>query len=217
VNDHEIAILSVPVRPRRAGREIRMVIDGDAVTKPDARLIKLLLRARRFNAALAQGEGIPFAVLAQREGVSRSYFTRIVRLSYLAPDIVLHDRNLVFHKSVSDGHDDRTIAALWNLPPDHSYVDGIEALIAAAADGSLEPAMYVNVSEVEGEKIGYEAIIEITVQTPGQLGDISIRGGCASGRSVWSAQSIRPASIVASPHRRSRRLEAESERLLRGK
>ena len=50
-------------------------------------IITLLLRARRFNATLADGEGIPFAALAQREGVRRSYFTRLVRLSYLAPDI----------------------------------------------------------------------------------------------------------------------------------
>jgi hypothetical protein len=67
-----------------------MVVDGTdpfGVAKPDARLIRLLLRARRFNATLAQGEGAPFAALAQREGVSRSYFTRLVRLSYLAPDI----------------------------------------------------------------------------------------------------------------------------------
>jgi hypothetical protein len=88
-------------------------------------------------------------------------------------------RETRFHKSASGGYDDSTIAALRNLPPDHSFVDAIEALIAAAADGSLE--LYVNVSEVEGEKIGYEAMIEITVQTPGQLGDISIRGGDASG------------------------------------
>ena len=45
--------------------------------------------------------------------------------------------------------------------------------------------MYVNMSEVEGEKIGYEAIIEISVQTPGQLGDISIRGGDASGHARY--------------------------------
>jgi hypothetical protein len=66
-----------------------MVTNGtdSFVAKPDARLIKLLLRARRFNATLAQGEGVPFAALAEREGVSRSYFTRLVRLSYLAPDI----------------------------------------------------------------------------------------------------------------------------------
>jgi site-specific DNA recombinase len=88
--DDETELLSVPVRLRRAGREIRIVIDGTdpfAAAKPDARLIRLLLRARRFNATLTHGEGIPFAVLAQREGVSRSYFTRLVRLSYLAPDI----------------------------------------------------------------------------------------------------------------------------------
>jgi len=90
VNDEETELLSVPVRLRRAGREIRMVIDGSdpfAAAKPDARLIKLLLRARRFNATLADGDGVPFVVLAQREEVSRSYFTRLLRLSYLAPDI----------------------------------------------------------------------------------------------------------------------------------
>ena len=67
-----------------------LVTDGTdpfATAKPNARLVKLLLRARRFNAALTQGEGIAFAALAQREGVSPSYFTRLVRLSYLAPDI----------------------------------------------------------------------------------------------------------------------------------
>jgi hypothetical protein len=31
--------------------------------------------------------GTPFAALAKREGVSPSYFTRLVRLAYLAPDI----------------------------------------------------------------------------------------------------------------------------------
>ena len=89
VSDYETEILSVPVRLRRAGREIRIVIDGTDPfpAKPDVRLIKLLLRARRFNATIAQGEGVPFAALAQLEGVSRSYFTRLVRLSYLSPDI----------------------------------------------------------------------------------------------------------------------------------
>src|SRR6266404_7267858 len=59
VKDDETEILSVPVRLHRAGREIRMVIDGTdpfAAAKPNARLVKLLLRARRFNAALTQGE-----------------------------------------------------------------------------------------------------------------------------------------------------------------
>ena len=88
--DDEAQILSAPVRRRRSGREIRMMIDGTdpfAPAKPDARLIKLLIRARRFNAALVGSDGVPFAALAKQQGVSPSYFTRLVRLSYLAPDI----------------------------------------------------------------------------------------------------------------------------------
>ena len=88
--DDEIQILSVPVRLRCSGREIRMLIDStdpSAVTKPYARLVKLLIRAQRFHATLIGSPGLPFAALAKQEGVSPSYFTRLVRLSYLAPDI----------------------------------------------------------------------------------------------------------------------------------
>jgi site-specific DNA recombinase len=87
-SDDETQILSEPVRLRRTGRAITMRIDGTdpfATAKPDARLIKLLIRARRFNATLLDSDGVPFAALAKRQGVSPSYFTRLVRLSYLAP------------------------------------------------------------------------------------------------------------------------------------
>jgi hypothetical protein len=86
----ETQILSMSVQLRRSGRAIRMLIEGTdpfATAKPDARFVKLLIRARRFNAALLDSDGVPFAALAKREGVSPSYFTRLVRLSYLAPDI----------------------------------------------------------------------------------------------------------------------------------
>jgi site-specific DNA recombinase len=112
VNDEETEILSVPVRLRRVGREIRMVINGTDpfdTAQPDARLIKLLLKARRFNATLTDNEGVPFAALAQREGVSRSYFTRLVRLSYLAPDIT---------QTILDGRQPRDLTAEKLL--DHS-------------------------------------------------------------------------------------------------
>ena len=61
--------------------------DPFATAKPDTRLVKLLIRPRRFHATLLDSDGMPFAVLAKREGVSPSYFTRLVRLSYLAPDL----------------------------------------------------------------------------------------------------------------------------------
>jgi hypothetical protein len=105
VTDYETQILSVPVRVRRAGREIRMLIDGGdpfAAAKPDGRLIKLLVRARRFNATLVHSDGVLFAALAKREGVSASYFTRVVRLSYLAPDIT---------QAILEGHQPRDLTA----------------------------------------------------------------------------------------------------------
>jgi len=112
VIDDETEIVSVPIRLRRAGREIRMVTDGNdpvATSKPDARLIKLLLKARRFNATLVGSDAAPFAALAEREGVSPSYFTRLVRLSYLAPDIT---------HAILDGRQPRDLTAEKLL--DHS-------------------------------------------------------------------------------------------------
>jgi site-specific DNA recombinase len=103
--DEETLILSVPARLRRAGMEIRMLIDGTdpfAVAKPNARLIKLLVRAHRFNTILVQSDGVAFAAAVMRQGVSRSYFTRVVRLSYLAPDIT---------QAILDGRQPRDLTA----------------------------------------------------------------------------------------------------------
>ena len=82
-----------------------MRIDGTdplATAKPDARLVKLLIRAARFNAALVGSDREPFAALAKRQGVSPSYFTRLVRLSYLAPDIT---------EAILDGRQPRDLTA----------------------------------------------------------------------------------------------------------
>jgi len=68
-SDDEIQILSIPVRLRRSGRAIRMLIAGTdpfATAKPDARLVNLLIKARRFNATLVGSDGEPFAALATR-------------------------------------------------------------------------------------------------------------------------------------------------------
>jgi hypothetical protein len=101
--EDDTEVLSIPVRLRRSGREIRMLIDGTdpfATAKPNARLIRLLIRSRRLNAMLVGSDGVPFTALAKREGVSPSYFTRLVRLSYLAPDII---------QAILDGHQPRDL------------------------------------------------------------------------------------------------------------
>jgi len=76
--------------------------DPFATAKPDARLVKLLIKARRFNTTLLESDSVPFAALAKRQGVSPSYFTRLVRLSYLAPDIT---------EAILDGRQPRDLTA----------------------------------------------------------------------------------------------------------
>jgi hypothetical protein len=77
---------------------------------------------------------------------------------------------------MSTGYQKSSVTALTSLPPDHSFVDAVEALVAAAADGSLGQAMYEAIDEIQGVKIGFPPIIKITVQSPHQVGDISIGG-----------------------------------------
>jgi len=65
--DNETQTLSVPGRLRRCGREIKMIDETNpfAAAKPDRRLIKLLIQARRFNTALVGSDGTPFGRAGQ--------------------------------------------------------------------------------------------------------------------------------------------------------
>ena len=88
----EAVTLSVPARLKRAGMETMMVIDGQRGKrhnqKPDRSLVKLLIHAMDFRDRVMKGRGMSVRDIAEQAGVSRSYFTRILRLTYLAPDIV---------------------------------------------------------------------------------------------------------------------------------
>jgi hypothetical protein len=83
--------LSTPARHKRTGMETRMIIEGpgasDHRTTPNASLIKLVLKAHQLHARLIDANGESLSELAEREGIMGSYFTRLVRLAFLAPDI----------------------------------------------------------------------------------------------------------------------------------
>ena len=90
--DHEPTLpLSHPVHLRRAGKEVRMVIDHTdpfvPSAKPDRALIRLIVRAHRFHDMLIKRKGGKFGDLAKSEKLNRSYFSELLRLTYLAPDI----------------------------------------------------------------------------------------------------------------------------------
>ena len=77
------------VRLTRTGRAMRLVHDGGATTAdaPDRSLTRLLATAHRYWRELKEGE-LDVAALAAREGVSPSWVTRVLRLAFLAPDVV---------------------------------------------------------------------------------------------------------------------------------
>jgi hypothetical protein len=66
---------------------MRIERSGTLPARPNPSLIKLIVRAHLFKARLLQAAGGKFAELARREKLNRSYYSRVVRLTYLAPDI----------------------------------------------------------------------------------------------------------------------------------
>jgi site-specific DNA recombinase len=87
--DANVLTLSVAAQLHRTGKEMTMRIERrDALpARPNPSLIKLIVRAHLFKARLLQSAGGKFAELARREKLNRSYYSRVVRLTYLAPDI----------------------------------------------------------------------------------------------------------------------------------
>ena len=78
---------------RRGGRKWIIAPDGSATVpttkpKPDGALVKALARAHRWRRMLEEGQFGTLADLADAERISRSYVSRVVRLTLLAPDIV---------------------------------------------------------------------------------------------------------------------------------
>jgi len=56
--------------------------------RTDGTLVKALARAFRWKRMLESGEFATIAELAEWEGIAPSYMTRVLRLAFLAPDIV---------------------------------------------------------------------------------------------------------------------------------
>jgi len=87
----ETLTLHVPFRVvKRGGRKEMQLPDGAAQPRrTDNTLVKALARAFRWKRMLESGELATIAELAEREGIAPSYMTRVLRLTLLAPDIVV--------------------------------------------------------------------------------------------------------------------------------
>ena len=115
---------TVPARLKRVGIETRFLIDdagGNPRAEPDHSLLRLLAQAYRYRPMLLQAQGRTMSDFARAAGVGRPYFCRVVRLGFLAPDVVkavLRDRHpleltakrLSRHTKLPNAWDDQVLA-----------------------------------------------------------------------------------------------------------
>ncbi|MHA1536033.1 MAG: recombinase family protein, partial [Alphaproteobacteria bacterium] len=108
--DQPVLVLSIAAQLKRIGMEKKLLIGAAnqrSRTKADAGLLKRIARAHELQKIFTRG-GRPISEMAQEVGMSSSYFTRMLRLSFLAPDItraILHGRqpaDLTAHKLMAD-------------------------------------------------------------------------------------------------------------------
>jgi len=81
--------LSVPVHLKRTGMEVKMLVDGKAPKggKADQSLVRLIVKAHALKESLTSGGTMDLGGMTQRWGTGRFYFTRLIKLTFLAPDI----------------------------------------------------------------------------------------------------------------------------------
>ena len=106
--------ISIDAQLRRTGMAMRLVQDNGrtaGASKPQRHLIKLLHLARSWWKELASG-GITAAELARRDGVNKSYVSRVVRLNFLAPEIV----EAILAGTQPAALDAKTMLGLHDLP-----------------------------------------------------------------------------------------------------
>jgi hypothetical protein len=92
--DGTTLVVRIPMRfQRRGGRKRIVALDGSYVVpnskpQPDGTLVKALARAWRWQRMLDEGRFANAAEIAAAEGINRSYVSRVLRLTLLAPVIV---------------------------------------------------------------------------------------------------------------------------------
>ncbi len=74
---------------KRTGTAVRLIVPGSGdKARPDPSLVRLLVRAFGIRDRLDSNPDLSIQRIAEAEGIVPSYATRLLRLSFLAPDIV---------------------------------------------------------------------------------------------------------------------------------
>ena len=88
----ENTVINIPMNLKRCGIEKRLVIpashDEDAHPTTVHALQSALAKALRWNQALIDGEVASMTMLAKKEHVTQRYIAHLIKLAFLAPDIM---------------------------------------------------------------------------------------------------------------------------------
>jgi site-specific DNA recombinase len=89
-DDDRRILLTIGARLQRAGMEMRFVVDGVEVgAPPDAGLVRLLTRAHSLARRLATNPSVTLEEAGAAEEMGAPYAARLMRLNFLAPDVVI--------------------------------------------------------------------------------------------------------------------------------
>jgi DNA invertase Pin-like site-specific DNA recombinase len=89
-NNPRLIRLIIPAELKRAGKEMRLVINGAGEgAPPDAPLVRLLTRAQLLALRLAANPASNLEEVGAKEEMGAPYAARLMRLNFLAPDIVI--------------------------------------------------------------------------------------------------------------------------------
>jgi hypothetical protein len=90
VTDDDVLTLETTATLTRSGRAIRMLQQDGRLIKPtiDTTLVRQIVKARNWWQQLQQERGLTVTSIAEKENVTQSYVTRILRLAFLSPDVL---------------------------------------------------------------------------------------------------------------------------------
>ncbi len=77
----------IPMRMKRRGMEMRPIIAGNGPVRVGQTLLRTIIRTHKWFNDLVSGRVHNMAEIASREGVDKSYISRVINLAFLAPDI----------------------------------------------------------------------------------------------------------------------------------
>jgi hypothetical protein len=87
--EENLVRLTIPARLKRTGKKMKFIVDGPTISAPaDTSLIRLLVRAQKIGERLFEIGGPNLDQIAAEENITPSYASPIVRLKFLAPDVV---------------------------------------------------------------------------------------------------------------------------------